>query len=168
MNIYDVSKRYLFLFEAIENEESTQEEVQNALQALDSEFDIAADEFACHIKNRLAAAESIATEAKKLNDRATAEKTRADRLQNNLYNLMLKVGRDKVTTARNLLTIQKNPPSVVIGNRELFVEWAKSNNTDLLTFKEPEPNKTAIKKLLDSGELIDGVTVEQKERLVIK
>lgn len=42
---------------------------------------------------------------------------------------------------------------------DAFIEWAKQNRDDLLSFAEPKPNKSEIKKALDAGQKLVGVEV---------
>ena len=71
-------------------------------------------------------------------------------------------------TARNCLTIAKKPASVFVEQESDFIKWAKDNNPDLLTVKDPTVNKTAIKELLNANQVVPFCKLEQGETLRIK
>ena len=49
-----------------------------------------------------------------------------------------------------------------------FVGWAMQQNSELLTFKTPEPNKNEIKKLIESGEDVPYAAIVERQNLQIK
>lgn len=49
-----------------------------------------------------------------------------------------------------------------------FVEWAQENADDLLTYKAPEPNKTAIKDRLKEGGELSHATLVERQNISIK
>lgn len=49
-----------------------------------------------------------------------------------------------------------------------FVEWAKVNAPELLTVKEPEPNKAEIKKAIKAGTEFEFAMVENNQSIQIK
>jgi len=48
------------------------------------------------------------------------------------------------------------------------MEWAVINRRELLSFKEPTPNKIAIKEAIKNGSAVVGAILVRNERLVIK
>jgi hypothetical protein len=51
----------------------------------------------------------------------------------------------------------------------IFAHWAQVNNRDdLLSYKEPTPNKTAIKAAIKSGQKISGASIVEKNNIQIK
>lgn len=49
-----------------------------------------------------------------------------------------------------------------------FIKWAIDNKRELLRFKEPEPDKTEIKKALSAGETIPYASIVQNTNISIK
>ena len=63
----------------------------------------------------------------------------------------------------------RNSESVEIEDEKKFVDWAWDNERDdLLTYKDPTPNKTAIKQLLKSGKTLNGVSIVKNQNIQIK
>lgn len=168
MKLYEISETRLRFLEAIESGEIPEEAIADTLAGIDGEFDEKADDIACYIKSLLSEAQAMKAESDTLTERAAAKKHKADKLTDYLFQQFKLSGKSKLETARNVLSIRKNPPSVQIENEESFVVWAKGNNADLLTFKETTPNKKEIKIALQSGAKIPGAKLEQGEKLAIK
>jgi len=50
-----------------------------------------------------------------------------------------------------------------------FIEWARENGLhDLLRYKDPEPDKTAIGKLLKAGQILPGAQLVEHNKMSIK
>lgn len=168
MKLYEISETRLRFLEAISSGEIPEEAIADTLAGIDGEFDEKADDIACYIKSLLSEAQAMKAESDTLTERADAKKHKADKLTDYLFQQFKLSGKSKLETARNVLAIRKNPPSVQIENEESFVVWAKVNNADLLTPKDPIPNKKEIKTALQSGTEIPGARLEQGEKLAIK
>lgn len=168
MKLYEISETRLRFLEAIESGEIPEEAIADTLAGIDGEFDEKADDIACFIKSLLSEAQAISAEAETLADRAKAKKNKADKLTEYLYQQFKLSGKTKLETVRNVLAIRKNPPSVQITKDDDFVVWAKINNPDLLTIKDPVPNKKEIKIALQGGAELPGVELVQGEKLAIK
>ena len=66
-------------------------------------------------------------------------------------------------------TIDAQMGQVSVPDERAFVSWAlDAGREDLLTFKEPTTNKTAIKKAIADGEDIFGAHVFSKMNIQIK
>lgn len=168
MKLYELSKDYESLILAIENGDIPEEAITDTLESITSLLDEKADNIACWIKQLTAEAEAIKAEEDKLKARRTAKLNRAERLSNYLAECMTNSGRNKIETARNVISFRKNPPSVVFDNEAAFVEWANEHCKSLLTYGKPTVNKTAIKTAINEGLELAGVRIESKLNLQIK
>ena len=168
MNLYEIGQSRLELLQAIENGEIPEEAIADTLAGIDGDFGSKADDIACFIKSLLSDKQAIKTEVDVLLERADAKQHKADRLIDYLYQQIKLAGKVKIETPRNVLQIKTNPPAVQIGNVESFIAWAKGNAADLLAFKEPLPDKKAIKQALQNGDVIPGAELVRGEKLAIK
>lgn len=168
MTLYEINQQYLTLLESYAAGEIPEEAINDTLEAIRGEFEEKADNIACYIKSLIAESKAIKDEMTALKERADAKERKALSLTNYLYNCLVASGRTKLETARSLLAIRKNPPSVTLENEEEFIRWARENANELLTFKPPVPDKAAIKVQIQSGANVPGAEVVQRERLVIK
>ena len=73
-----------------------------------------------------------------------------------------------MSTPRVVISFRKSE-AVEIENESDFVAWAQSQNRDdLLTYKDPVPNKTAIKKAIKDGQNVSGAELLGKANIQIK
>lgn len=166
MNIYEINQEILTELENLEIDEETGEVISTErLDELQSEFDTKCENIACYIKNITAFAAELKTEEANLAKRRKVFENKAKRLTNYLSTAMLDFGKDKIVTARAAITFRK---SNVVECEDDFVHWAQEHKPELLTFKEPTPNKIAIKKYIASGETMQYVAIVEKQNLQIK
>lgn len=168
MKLYEISDQYTALLEMAEENGLTEDIIRDTLESIEGDFTEKADNLACLIKTVLAEAEAIKAEKDKLDDRFKIKKAYADRLKTYLFEQMLAIGKNKIETSRNVLSIRKTPGAVKIEDEEKFIVWAEKNNVPLLKITPPAPDKTKIKQWINGGGEIEGVTVEQGTTLSIK
>lgn len=122
-------------------------------------------EYLCKsIKEAPVIADAIQTEIKRLQEKKKSIEARADR--NKAY-LQGYLGGEKYKSA--LFTCYYGSTKDLQGSEEEFKKWAMENNADdYLTYKEPELNKTSIKKALANGAEIPHLELVEKKYLCIK
>lgn len=167
MKLYEIAADYENLLAAVEAGEIPEEAISDTLESMTALLEDKADNIACLIKNLTAEAEAIRAEEINLAERRKAKERRIDGLKTYLGETLLRAGYDKLETARNRISFRKSE-SVTVADEAKFVEWAVKHHDDLLTYKEPTINKTAIKKALASGEEIAGAVIESKSNIQIK
>lgn len=99
-------------------------------------------------KELKARAAAIKAEKAELAARQTADERNMERLSNLLAYYL---AGQKYETPKVALSFRKSS-RVEVGDD--FVEWAKTNCPEALTYDEPKPNKTVIKGLLESNDEI--------------
>jgi CRISPR/Cas system CMR-associated protein Cmr5 small subunit len=165
-SLYEISADYQNLLDAIENGEIPEDAITDTLDAVLGTYDEKLDNIACMIKNQLAESEGVKSEADKLTARAKSLNNSANRLKTYLAEIMLKDGREKFTSNRNKISFRLSKSVEV---QPGITAWAKENNrNDLLKFTDPEPNKSAIKTALESGQEIPFATIAQHQKIQIK
>ena len=167
MRLYEIAQEYEAFIAAVEAGEIPEEAVADTLESITSMIEEKADNIACLIKNTMAEAEAIKAEEKALAERRKQKENLVDRLKTYLADTLTGAGYAKLETARNKLTFRKSE-SVAVEDEGAFIEWARKGRDDLLTYKEPTLNKTAIKKALAAGEQIAGARIESKINLQLK
>ena len=153
--------------EMIDNGEMPEEAVWDTLDALQGDLQEKLDNIACIYKQTMYEAAMLKAEEQNIHKRRQAKEAFSERLKAYMENAMAAVGMSKVETARNRISFRKSE-KVKIDDEEYFVEWAKEYNPELLSFKKPEPNKTVIKKIIASGQTIEGCYIEKCNNLQIK
>lgn len=137
-----------------------------ALDALQMEREAKIENLALFIKNCAALAADIRDEENALAERRKSLERKVDRLKKYLESVL---GGQKFQTAKCFCIFRKSE-SVEISPEFIseFTVWAKDYMPELLRMKDPEPDKTAIKKLLKSGEEIPFAELVTKQSITIK
>lgn len=167
MKLYEIANDYQALMNAIENDEIPEEAIADTLEAIKGEIEVKADNIACLLKNIEADVAAFKAEETKLAERRKAKEKAYDRLKEYLSDTLQRLDIKKVETARNKITFRKSE-SVVLADEAAFVEWAQKNNDSLLTYKAPTANKTAIKKALNDGAVIEGAEIRVNQNIQIR
>ncbi len=152
MKIYDIDAAILSLIDEETGEISDFE----AFAELQMQRETKIENMALWYKELIAEGKAIREEERALGERRRACENKAERLKSYLGELL---NGEKFKTAKTAISYRK---STAIEIEPEFVGWAKENAPELLTFKEPEPNKTAIKAAIaDAGGVNYAATVER-------
>lgn len=169
MKLYEIAEEYESLMCAVESGDIPEEAIADTLESITSLLEDKADNIACLIKNLTAEAEAIKAEKKNLEDRIKAKERRVESLKAYLSGVLIRsgYGERKLETARNRISFRKSK-GVAIDNECDFMIWAQDNRNDLLTYKDPTINRTAIKKAIEDGEEVVGAHIEDRLNIQIK
>ena len=132
------------------------------LDALQMERDAKIENVALWIKDLKAEAEAIKAEKMALAERQRVAESKAESLKNWLAYAL---DGQKFSTARCAISFRKTEKVEIsdVGMIRLMKE-----HDELLTYKDPEPNKTAIKQALKDGLTVQGVQLVQNMSTIIK
>lgn len=135
------------------------------LNELMIEKEVKIENVALWIKNLNADADAFKAEKDAFAEREKAARNKADNLKQWLSTVL---DGQKFSTSKVQINFRSSE-SVEIEDEKKFVDWAWDNERDdLLTYKDPTPNKTAIKQLLKSGKTLDGVLIVKNQNIQIK
>lgn len=133
------------------------------LDALNMERDAKIENVVCWIKDLKAEAEAIKAEKQKLAERQKVAENKAESLKKWVAYAL---GGQKFSTARCAVSF-RNTESVEVTEEGL--EALMKEHNELLTYKTPEPNKTAIKNAIKNDGLnVAGVQLVQNVSTIIK
>lgn len=159
--MYELTAEWKFLQEIDEqfqdeNEGLCSAEIEDRILEIEGQREVCFEQCVKAIKNLEADAEKVGAEIARLRGKKDALAKRVERIENYLLNNM-ELG-EKVQA--HLWTLEKklNPFSVVVEATELaevFKKWSW------------QPDKTAIKKALKEGVVIEGCSLQRKEALRI-
>lgn len=127
------------------------------LEALQMEFDNKVEGIALWIKNLVAEAKMVKEEKDNLAARQKACENKAESLKKYLASAL---GGEKFKTSKVSISYRKS--------KSVEVEDIKLLDDDYLKFKEPEADKTKIKKALEDGISLEGVSLVEKNNIQIK
>lgn len=167
MKLYELANDYRALMNAIDNDELPEEAVTDTLEAITGEIEVKADEIACVLKNINADIAAFKAEETRLAERRKSKERLYEKIKAYLSEELQKANVSSVDTARNKITFRKSE-SVHIADEGAFLSWAIVNRDDLIKFGDPSPNRTAIKKALKDGNVIDGVSLRENQNIQLK
>lgn len=179
ISLYELSNTYADAFnsfdeivECAENDEQREELMASwfdTVEGIEGAFEDKAEAVAICIKNLSAEAEAMKAERDRLNARMKAKQNAAERLKRYLLESMEKVNRNKVETARACISLRNNAESVVISDEYKFLKWAiDTDHEDYLRYKDPEINKVALKKALQTADDIPYCELTRTKSVTIK
>ena len=132
------------------------------LNELQLERDTKIENVACWIKDLKAEAEAIKAEKQALAERQKVAENKAESLKKWLAYAL---NGEKFKTAKCAISFRKSESVEVT---DAGIKSLMKEHDELLTYKAPEPNKTAIKQALKDGLNVDGVQLVQKTSTIIK
>lgn len=116
MKLYEYAEQYEALKQMAEDESIPPEALADTLESIDDEFETKVDSIACIIKDELAIAEAIKKEIDALTARMKRHEATADQLKAYTMQQMQAVGKSKIETARNVVSVAKKAPALEIEN----------------------------------------------------
>lgn len=147
------------LEEAIDPEtgEIVNESKLDEIEALKDAKDESIEQIGLYFKDLAAEAEAIKAEEKNLHDRRTALENRAEGVKKALEKILKG---EKFKTPRLAVSYRKSEQTEITDLTKIPMEYFK--------WKDPEPDKTAIKKALKAGEDVPGATLKPNMSTIIK
>lgn len=168
MTLWDLTADYQSVMEMLNQEEPDLQAVADTLEAMSGEIEEKCDSVATIIKEYTYLSQALKNEADNLAQRAKSARSRAEWLVQYLQSNMEALGKTKIETPRNKLTIRKTPESVRIADESAFLAWATLDHEEFIRQEAPEIDKTAVKNALKEGRELPGATLEQGRKLYIK
>lgn len=161
MNLYEIDQAILDCIDYETGEVIDIDQLSNLQMAKDKKV----ENIACWIKDLKAEAAAIADEVKELQHRKKVAENKAESLKQYLSTAIYG---QKWHGARYAISWRKSK-SVEISDEYQLTVWAQgSGNDDLLRFKDPEINKTAVKAAIEAGQEIPFAEIVEKENIQIK
>lgn len=161
-SLYEISADFLSALESLEVDPDTGELLNaDRFEAISAAFDEKAEATALYIKNLNVFISGAKAEEAALAERRKAAENRVERLKGFLASAMRTVGRDKVETAKTEISFRKSTQVQIDDEGALPVDFV----TTTITTK---PDKTAIKKAIQSGQAVAGAVLVENQNLQIK
>lgn len=152
-NLYEIDAQ---IMECVDFETGEIIDVER-LEALQMEFDSKVEGIALWIKSLVAEAKMVKEEKDNLAARQKSCENKAESLKKYLASAL---GGEKFKTSKVSIFYRKS--------KSVEVEDISLLDDDYLKFKEPEADKTKIKKALEEGISLEGVSLVEKNNIQIK
>ena len=167
MKIYPINEQLEMLIASFVDPETgevtaSEEEMQAAIEQAQMDFDDKIVDLRNEYINRMTEAAAFQKEKLRLADEQKRAERSAERVKRWIAYLLKgeKFQKDYV----KIRYIRSEEVNVDDG----FVAWAKENFPSLLSQKDPEPNKTEIKKAIKAGLELEHASINQKKNIQIK
>lgn len=163
VTLYELAGSYRELLK-LADEEVPEEAVRDTLEALEGEIQIKAEnviKFAQHLGALQVAIEEA---AERMQKRAATIGRRVEALRAYVLTNMQATGISKIECPEFVLSVQKNPPSVVIdAEGQIPTQYMVQPEPP-----PPRPDKKAIADAIKRGETVAGCHLQQTERLKVR
>lgn len=161
-NLYELTTQFQQAMDALHVDEETGEVIGfETVDTLDAAFEDKAEAYAVVIKTLLAQAQAIHAERENLKEREDAAKRKAESMKKHLALSMAAVGKDKIETAKAALSFRKSTSVNILSDVEIPDDLCK------VTI-DRKPDKTAIKKALQAGDIVPGAELVENRNLQVK
>lgn len=158
MNIYEIDNAMMSLID----EETGEIKDFSAFEELQMQREEKIENVALWYKNLVAESKAIREEEKALAERRKSLENKAESLKNFVNRTL---NGNKFSTSKVAISYRK---STAVEVDDEFIDYAMKNNNDLLTYKQPEPNKTVIKGMLQGGFDIPHAELVERNNMSIK
>lgn len=159
MTLYELSAEMAGFIDAYDMAETDEEraEIAQSLVDLHGEITDKADGYAKVMRNKMAEAEALKKEAKRLTNKAKAAENLAERLKNAMLDAMKMTGQTEIPTSIGKWRVQNNPWScevVDIDKVPMQYHIKQEDNID---------KAGLLKQFALTGEVVDGCEFVQKQ-----
>jgi hypothetical protein len=161
--LYALVEQYREL-ERLDVEEIDDQALADTLEGLKGEITVKATNCALFARNIETFADTVDEAAAQMAERAKRLRRKADSIRAYLLDQMRGAGISKIQAPEFTVSIRKNPAAVQIAPDAAIPQ-------EYMVVPEPpppRPDKRKLAEALKSGETIDGVRLEQSERLDIR
>ena len=158
MNIYEIDNAMFSLID----EETGEIKDYEAFEELQMQREEKIENTALWYKNLVAESQAIREEEKALAERRKSLENKAESLKNFVNRTL---NGNKFSTSKVAISYRK---STAVEVDDEFIDYAMKNNSDLLTYKQPEPNKAVIKEMLQGGFDIPHAELVERNNMSIK
>lgn len=162
MTLYEIDEEIQELLSEVDPETGELIMDYAALDALLMEREAKIENIVLFIKNLSSDVRELKAEESALAERRKKAEKKVERLREYVSHAL---GGERFQTPRCCVSFRK---STALELGEGFTEWAKDHADTLLRYKEPEPDKTAIKAALAEGALIPDAKLVQNTTMTIK
>lgn len=169
MQLYEITNEYQQAFDAMQNMDISEQELEDSLAGIKSSFEDKAKNLAAYILNIELEADQVELAEKTIKERLQARKKSLDSKANYFRNYLLKNMQacDFFTLKTNefKISIKKNPAKLIVSNESSLPQ-------EYIQVIMPDPYllvmKDKIKNDLKEGKEVNGAHLEQNFRVEIK
>lgn len=160
MGIYKVGSAFESVVNMHANGDLTDEQLKEALVALEESKVEKCGNAICYLNMLKHGIEDMKAEEKRIATMRKSLESRAKNLESAFAYVLKNMGDKEVITKYGVMKVRKNPPAVVIDDLSKVPTKFQHQKIEVTL------DKVAIKNAIKAGEKVDGVHIEQGEKLV--
>lgn len=160
MNLYELTEKYVKLFNELDDAEEITEEQKKEFEEIDGSLEEKYENCVMMIKNWQADAEAYKNQEKIFTDKRRSAEKKATDMKKFIEYSMQQTKQQRVKTNLFTLNIQKNTPSLEITSEDHI--------DDSYYIIERKLNKKELLSDIKEGLIVDGVELRQTESLRIR
>lgn len=158
-SLFGITEELLQIFENIEIDEETGELLNlDAYEQINEDFETKASNWGLYIQQLQAEAKAIQEKEKELYSRRKAKENKADRMKRDMAKQLARVGRKSIETDSVRFTTRKDISTEILDQSLIPEEYL---NAKLVI----NPDKTGIKKAIQSGADIPGARLVERQSI---
>lgn len=159
MNIFNLSDDYMQILGMMEDPDLDKQMLKDTMEGIEGALEDKFDNYVFVAKEMQADIKALEETINELKERKKSKENNLKKMKEIMTLVMNTTGKFKFKTALHTYWVQKNPESVVIDTEDV-----REIPEDYLTFKDPDPNKTAILAAIKDGMNFQGLAhIEQTE-----
>lgn len=160
MNLYELTEKYVKLFNELDDAEEITEEQKKEFEEIDGSLEEKYENCVMMIKNWQVDAEAYKNQEKIFTEKRRSAEKKATDMKKFIEYSMQQTGRKKVKTKLFTVSLQKNAPGLEITSED--------NIDDSYYIVERKLDKRALLGDIKEGLIVDGVELKQTESLRIR
>ena len=166
ISLYQMTHEYQEALNALLDSDLPEEAINDTLEGLKGELLVKAQNVGAFILNLDLQAGMVETVIERMQAKLKQLTDKRNKVAAYLENNLTAAGITEVTAIDQSFSIKfkNNPPSVQIGDNAVIPEKYMRRPPP----PKPAPDKTALKKAIEAGEVIEGVYLDRKRVMVIK
>ena len=161
MTLYEMTDNYKAVLEMAQNPDIDEQAIKDTLETIQGDIKEKADGYAKVIKELDGETDKLTAEIKRLTDRKNTIQNNIAYMKQSLKEAMTATGNLKFRTDLFSFNIQKNPPALIVDNKETIP-------SEYLIPQEPKIDKKAIIDFLKNGNKVPYAHIEQSEGVRIR
>lgn len=164
LSLFSIAGEYRTQLDQLEQLGLDEQTFNDTLESINGDVQDKCVNVAMFARNLESTADAIEEQAKQMVERARAIRKKSEHVREYLKGNMEHAKLQKIESPYFVLSIRKNPVSVVIDDEKLVPP-------SFLKVPEPPPpalDKTKVKEALAAGQVVPGAHLEQKTRLEIR
>lgn len=163
LSLYELAADYQGILDLADDPDVDTQAIKDTLEAIDAAIEVKVDNGIGLLQSLISLEHGIDSEIKRLQTRKKAVQSRIQSIKDWYKQNLERIGKSKVQTKRGTMSVQSNPPALIIDDADQVPIEFKFTVPSRM-----EIDKDMLKEALKRGDDIDGAHIERSRSLRIK